>query len=75
MPMAQDTHGDAKELRLQMRLDVETSAMLDDLRRRASDLPGRSEMIRRLIHEAHGQVLDTLPSVSDMLGKPKTRKR
>jgi hypothetical protein len=37
---------------LQMRLSPELKATLDDLRRAESDLPSRSEMIRRLIERA-----------------------
>ena len=37
---------------LQMRLSPELKATLDDLRKAESDLPSRSEMIRRLIERA-----------------------
>lgn len=38
---------------LHMRIAEEIRAKLDDLRRTEPDLPSRSEMVRRLIEEAH----------------------
>jgi metal-responsive CopG/Arc/MetJ family transcriptional regulator len=40
---------------LHMRVAEEIRAKLDDLRRAEPDLPSRSEMVRRLIEEAHKQ--------------------
>ncbi len=63
------------EQRIQMRLDEETAAKLDALRRQADDLPGRSEMIRRLIHTAADQLADRLPTVRDLIDKPPRKRK
>lgn len=41
-----------KDIRFELRLDHDTAAALDELRRQAHDLPTRSELLRRLIREA-----------------------
>ena len=40
----------------QVRVGAEFIRMLDDLRRVEDDVPGRSEMVRRLVQRAHGQL-------------------
>lgn len=67
------SHTNTRSGVLQLRIDDDTTARLDDLRRAEDDLPSRSEMIRRLIARA-AEELATDTSVGTVIGR-RQRKR
>ena len=53
MTLMTKTSPKPKDLRLQVVADPEFFDKVDDLRKREPDLPGRSELVRRLVERAH----------------------